>query len=133
MCQYIPRYISFQPLRTGLADLSIIPANKEPSTIEAALIYFPNEDLGKKRIIQLFFFNNTPPILTSIDCFGVSGENRTRDPNIKSVMLYRLSYGHILALVEGLEPPTLWLTATCTTDCAIPEYFPTLRQVGSHM
>ena len=27
-----------------------------------------------------------------------------------------------MALMEGLEPPTLWLTATCTTDCATPEY-----------
>ena len=79
MCQYIPRYISFQPLRTGSTDLSIIPVNKEPSAIGAALIYFPNEDLGKKRIIQLFFFDNTPPILTSIDCFGTPDGDRTRD------------------------------------------------------
>ena len=48
-----------------------MPTNKEPSAIGAALVYSPNEDLGKKRIIQLFFFDNTPPILTSIDCFGI--------------------------------------------------------------
>ena len=35
--------------------------------------------------------------------FGVSDETRTRDPLIKSQMLYRLSYGN-MAPRKGFEP-----------------------------
>ena len=48
-----------------------MPTNKEPSAIGAALVYPPNEDLGREKDNSTFLFDNTPPILTSIDCFGI--------------------------------------------------------------
>ena len=44
---------------------------------------------------------------------------RTQDPNIKSVVLYQLSYGidaEILVLPQGLEPWTPTLRVSCSTN-----------------
>ena len=42
--------------------------------------------------------------------FGASGRNRTIDTRIFSPLLYRLSYGTIMAVWTGLEPATSAVT-----------------------